>query len=321
MFSRRVFLGVPSLGLLQSQSEEETPFPAPVPPTRLLFGGDVMLSRYVGIRARQRKDPASPLRDLAPTLAAADIAFVNLEAPFSDRGRVTTSGMVFKAEPEMIAALQVAGIDVVSTANNHARDCGAHGVEFTHGWLKRNGIAVAGTGPDEETAHAGTVLSRNGMRFGFLAYTYDQSNGNHSDSDPRIAVMDLERMRTDVASLRERADVVIVSMHAGIEYRPKPNWQQTQFARAAIDAGARLVVGHHPHVVEPVEEYRGGVIFYSLGNLVFDQSQRTETQKGLLAEAVFRGSRLERYGVLPIQIVETAPRLAPDLCCRSAILK
>ena len=99
--------------------------------TRLLLGGDVMLSRHVGHIARERRDPASPLRDLAPTLAAADIAFVNLEAPFSDRGRLVEHGMIFKAEPEMIEALQVAGVDVVSTANNHARDCNGHGVEFT----------------------------------------------------------------------------------------------------------------------------------------------------------------------------------------------
>jgi poly-gamma-glutamate synthesis protein (capsule biosynthesis protein) len=247
---------------------------------------------------------------LAPALAAADIAFVNLEAPFSDRGRVAKSGMIFKAEPEMIEALRVAEVDIVSTANNHARDCGSYGIEFTLEWLRRNGIANAGTGRDEEEAHAGTVLARNGTRFGFLAYTYDQSNGNHRDFDPRVAMMDVKRMRADVAAIRKRADIVIVSMHAGAEYRPNPNAQQKEFAHAAIDAGARLVIGHHPHVVEPVEEYGGGVIFYSLGYLVFDQFQRVETQRGLLAEALFRGRRLERYRVMPVRIVRTAPRLA-----------
>src|ERR1700732_4690478 len=91
--------------------------------TRIVFGGDVMLSRFVGRLARARNDPASPMRALAPVLAAADIAFVNLEAPFSDRGRPVEQGMIFKAEPEMISALELAGIDIVSTANNHARDC------------------------------------------------------------------------------------------------------------------------------------------------------------------------------------------------------
>ncbi|MEO7144629.1 MAG: CapA family protein [Bryobacteraceae bacterium] len=311
LLSRRVLLSLPVLGLIPPPPPDRIEkLPAPLPEIRLLFGGDVMLSRYVGAVARQHKDPAFPLRELAPTLAAADISFVNLESPFSNAGRVVTSGMVFKAEPDMIAALRLAGIDIVSTANNHARDCGSHGVEFTLDWLRSNGIANAGTGATEDAAHAGAVLTRHNIRFGFLAYTYDQSNGNHRDFDPRVAVMDVPRMRRDVASLLTRAGVVIVSMHAGLEYHPKPNAQQVEFAHAAIDAGARVVVGHHPHVVQPVEPYRGGVIFYSLGNLVFDQSQRAETQRGLLAELMFQGRRLERFRTLPVNIVETAPRLA-----------
>ena len=127
-----------------------------------------MLSRWVGRLARARRDPASPLRELAPLLRAADIAFVNLEAPFSDRGRPVERGMIFKAEPEMIGALELAGIDVVSTANNHARDCSRYGVEFTLDWLGKHGIAAAGSGKTGDAAHAGTILTRNGLRFGFL---------------------------------------------------------------------------------------------------------------------------------------------------------
>ncbi len=210
----------------------------------------------------------------------------------------------------MIAGLELAGIDIVSTANNHARDCGGYGIEYTLDWLEQHGIAAAGTGRSEETAHAGAVIERNGVKFGFLGYTYDQSNGNHNDIDDRVAVLDLKRMREDVAALLKRADVAIVSMHAGIEYAPRPNQQQTAFARAAIDAGARVVVGHHPHVVQPWERYGNGVIFYSLGNLVFDQFQRKETQRGLLAEAVFAGRALIKVDVLPVNIVRTVPRLA-----------
>ncbi len=132
--------------------------------TRLLFGGDVMLSRYVGRIARERHDPASPLRDLAPVLRQADLAFVNLEAPFSDRGRVVESGMVFKAEPEMIEALEAAGIAIVSTANNHARDCAGYGVDFTLDWLAQPcGIASVGSAKTPEQAHQGTVLTRHGI--------------------------------------------------------------------------------------------------------------------------------------------------------------
>jgi len=272
-----------------------------------------MLSRYVGVHARLVSDPAAPLRELAPLLSSADIAFVNLEAPFSDLGRPVNKGMIFKAEPEMVNALRVAGIDVVSTANNHARDCGRYGVGFTIDWLAKYGIAAAGTGHTAQEAHRGVVLERNGYRFGFLAYTYDQSNGNHRDQDDRIAMLDPGRMAADVASLRARSDVVLVSMHAGIEYQKQPNPQQIRFAHAAIDAGATIVIGAHPHVTQPVESYREGVIFYSLGNLVFDQFQREETQHGLLADLCFAGTRLSSYSAIPVDIVRTVPRVNSPL--------
>jgi poly-gamma-glutamate capsule biosynthesis protein CapA/YwtB (metallophosphatase superfamily) len=311
ILTRRALL--PVLAVIPFHRKE---FPEIIPKpkkTRILFGGDVMLSRHVGRLARARQDPASPLRDLAPVLRSADIAFVNLEAPFSDRGRLMEHGMIFKAEPEMIAALQTAGVTIVSTANNHTRDCGSYGVEFTLSWLNQHGILAAGSAPTAEAAHAGTIIERNGLRFGFLAYTFDQSNGNHKDVDDRIPSMDVPTMQADVANiLNGRADVAIVSMHAGNEYHPHPNQQQLEFAAAAIDAGARVVVGHHPHVTQPWERRGNGVIFYSLGNLVFDQFQRTETQHGALAEVVFSGKTLESAALLPVDIVETIPRLSAE---------
>jgi poly-gamma-glutamate synthesis protein (capsule biosynthesis protein) len=309
MLTRRALLP-----LLAAVPFRRTPPPEVIPQpkkTRILLGGDVMLSRHVGRLARAAHDPSSPLRDLAPVLRSADIAFVNLEAPFSDRGALMEHGMIFKAEPEMIAALETAGVTIVSTANNHARDCGAYGVEFTLSWLKQHGIATVGSAATAEAAHAGTVIERNGLRFGFLAYTFDQSNGNHNDMDDRIATMEIPAMQADVARLLEdRADVAIVSMHAGTEYRPSPNPQQIEFGHAALDAGARVIVGHHPHVRQPWEKLHNGVIFYSLGNLVFDQFQRAETQHGALAEVVFSGKTLESAALLPVDIVRTVPKLS-----------
>ena len=307
--TRRSFLLLPALGLATRSSEINPRPPFRLPLTRILLGGDVMLSRHVGAIARKRSDPAWPFRDVARLFSSADIAFANLEAPFSDRGRLVTEGMVFKAEPEMIEGLLLAGVDVVSTANNHARDCGAHGIEFTLDWLAANGIAAVGTGHTAEAAHEGVIVSRNGIRFGFLAYTYDQSNGNYRDQDDRIATMDVAAMTHDVKDLRERADVVIVSMHAGWEYQRQPNSLQQKFARAAIDAGANIVVGHHPHVAQAVEQYSSGLIFYSLGNLIFDQFQRPDTQVGLIADLRFLAGELVGYGLIPVDIVRTAPRV------------
>lgn len=306
---RRTFLALPAMGFLPIPAGQMEPPPPAVLVNRLVFGGDVMMSRYVGVRAHQISDPAAPMRDIADLFASADIAFVNLEAPFSDAGKPYTKGMVFKAAPDMVAALELAGIDVVSTANNHARDCGEYGIGFTLDWLAQHGIAAVGTAASGDAAHQGIVLERHAVRFGFLAYTYDQSNGNHKDTDERVAMLDVRQAKRDIAALASRTDVVVVSMHAGTEYQTKPNQDQKRFARAAIDAGAKIVVGHHPHVVQPCEEYGGGVIFYSLGNLLFDQFQRKETQHGLVVEALFVGKMLIRYNLVPVDIMKSGPRV------------
>ena len=276
---------------------------------RLLFAGDVMLSRSVRREILADNDAALPFRKTAPLLSAADITFLNLESPFSDRGPYYESGLIFHAPPETIAGLNLAGVSIASTANNHARDCGPHGVEFTIDWLRSHGIAPLGSSRSEEETHRGVVLTRKGIRFGFLGYTFDQQNGNWRDTDPRIALTDMAVLCKDVTALRQRADVVIVSMHNGIEYMPKPTQAQIAFAHRAIEAGATLVIGHHPHVIQPEENYRGGLIFYSLGNFVFDQYQREATQEGEIVEVSFIGRQILATHVLPVRITPTGPEL------------
>ena len=150
---------------------------------------------------------------------------------------------------------------------------------------------------------------RHGVSFGFLGYTYDQSNGNWKDFDPRVALADVDTMQADVADMKSRADVVIVSMHHGIEYTPNPSKAQVEFAHAAIDAGATLVIGHHPHVVEPSEQYNGGEIIYSLGNFIFDQYQRLATQHAEVVQVSFVGRRILATHTMPVLITKTGPEL------------
>jgi poly-gamma-glutamate capsule biosynthesis protein CapA/YwtB (metallophosphatase superfamily) len=271
---------------------------------RLLFAGDVMLSRGVRRQILATGDPALPFRKIAPLLGSADLTFINLESPFSDRGPYHPDGLIFHAAPDTIAGLQLSRIAVASTANNHARDCGPHGVAFTAQWLCAHGIQPVGS-----TLPRGIVLERNGVRFGFLAYTYDQQNGNWHDLDERIPLTDPSAAARDIRSLRPRCDVVIVSMHHGIEYMTKPSPAQISFAHAAIDAGATLVIGHHPHVVQPLEKYKEGLIFYSLGNFIFDQFQRQATQHGEIAEVDFLGKGIFLANVWPVKITRTGPEL------------
>lgn len=287
-----------AIGLAQTQQKPAY--------TRIAFAGDVMFSRQVRRDILKSRDYAMPFRKIAPLLASADLAFVNLESPFSDKGPYYETGMIFHAAPEMIAGLELAGVDVVSTANNHARDCGPHGVEFTVDWLRSHRMLPVGTGEDP---HQGVVVMKNGVRFGFLGYTYDQSNGNWKDTDERVAVADVEQMSNDVKLMKTRADVVIVSMHHGIEYMPNPSKQQIAFAHAAIDAGAKLVIGNHPHVIEPMEEYKRGLIVYSLGNFLFDQYQREATQHGEIVQVSFLGTEILATHVEPVRITHTGPEL------------
>ena len=280
----------------------------PPPINRLVFGGDVMLSRHVAVRMRTAKDMALPFRKIAPFFQAADLAFVNLESPFSDKAGPPPAGMVFKAPPEAVAGLLLAGIDVVSTANNHTRDQHEYGLIYTLDLLEKSKIAAVGTGRDEAAARRGAVLTANTVKFGFLAYTYDQRNGNHKDDDPRINGLDIVRLREDVAAIRKISNVTVVSMHAGTEYAKTPHPWQQQFARAAIEAGSTLVIGHHPHVVQPCEEYHTGVICYSLGNLVFDQTA-PGTNDGLVVEAEFKGYSLRKLRTHKVRIVDTIPAL------------
>ena len=268
-----------------------------------------MFSRQVRRQMLAVNDPALSFRKIAPLMRAADLTFVNLETPFSDVGPYFEHGLIFHADPKFIAGLTLAGVDLASVANNHARDCGAHGVAFTVTWLRSHGIAAVGGGLSAGETHRGVVLNRHGVRFGFLGYTFDQSNGNWRDVDARIALIDETAMRQDVAALRNRCDLVIVSMHNGTEYMKTPNAKQVAFAHAAVEAGATLVVGHHPHVTEPVETRKGALIFYSLGNLVFDQFQREETQHGELAEVSFLGKQILSWRLLPVKITPNGPEL------------
>lgn len=280
----------------------------------LVAGGDVMMSRHVGTKILESGDNAMPFRNIAEIFSQADISFVNLEAPFYDQGDYVTEGMVFKVEPEYIEGLKLAGIDIVSLANNHTRNRGRAGLVYTLDYLKENGIEYTGAGKNFEEAHQDRVIDIQGLKIAILAYTYSDGNDFTSSvglDDPDVAFMETEQMEKDVMVAKEENDVVIVSMHAGIEYKHYPNQQQQEFAKAAIDAGAELVLGHHPHVVQSTEKYNNGYIIYSLGNLVFDQMWSEETREGIIARCSFQGSDLNQIEFIPIKIYNySQPRLA-----------
>lgn len=295
----------------------------PVPTTTLLAVGDIMLSRHVGFQIGKSNDPALPFAKLVSLLAAADITSGNLECPLSDSQIPIREGLVFRCLTKYVPGLLAAGFDVLSTANNHSFDQGIDKLNFTVDYLRSQNILPFGTGKNFAEAHAGSIIERNHINFGFLAYSYSAFNDGKRSAHPQIATTaDYKQLHNDIQNLRSQgADIVVVNMHEGAEYQRKPNQNQIAFAHAAIDAGADIVIGHHPHWIQTIEIYNQRPIFYSLGNFVFDQMWSIDTREGLVVKLNFKNKQFISAELVPIIIDNyCCPRLASDKE-KTAILK
>jgi len=272
---------------------------------RMVAVGDVMLSRSVEKTMIGKKNFKYPFIKTAELTSGADITFGNLETPIISGKAVNPSEMVFRADPRSVIGLKYAGFDVLSLANNHIMNFGEKGLEATVKELDEAGIKHAGAGIGEDNIGQGAVVTAKGVRFLFLAFTYNTD----IRKDPKgveygVSNMDKEKMQSAVKKAKEEADVVIVSMHAGTEYKTKSGAFQQDFAHGAIDAGADLVIGHHPHVAQEVERYNGKYIIYSLGNFVFDQMWSNETRLGAIAEITFDGKETKSVRFEAVKIFD-----------------
>lgn len=284
-------------------------------PILLIFAGDIMLDRGVeeSVNKYGKDDWKFPFLKIADTLREADILFGNLEGPISDKGVRVGSIYSFRAEPEVIEGLKFAGFDILSVSNNHILDYGRLAMEDTFLRLKKAEIDYVGGGFNEEEAYSPIIKEINpirkskisngasGTKIAFLAYTnlgtsYWSAKGNR----PGIAWLTKESLEKGVKETKEKADLVIVSMHFGEEYQSQPNQEQKYFVKLAIDSGANLVIGHHPHIIQPVEKYNEGYIAYSLGNFVFDQVFSEKTMKGLLLKVLVKDGKIKE--LIPIEI-------------------
>ena len=289
--------------------------------------GDVMLTRGVGKQIR-KNGPVFPFQPTAKTLREADLTFANLETQISTLGKPMPNKEVhFRATPQSVRGLIHAGIDVVSLANNHSMDFGADALFETMDILAHHGIAPVGAGMNETSARRSANFVRGGVKISVLAYSWNFYITVEAAVDkPGVAVVQRDKTpeKLEVAAIQHRkmtqeikraktwADVVIVSFHWGWEYTDHPTETDRKTARLAVDAGANLVVGHHPHVIQGVERYRGQLICYSLGNFVFDQ-WRTRTRQGLMFRCHFDGNgKISSAELLPIIIdpQEFRPRIA-----------
>ncbi len=237
----------------------------------------------------------------------ADIAIANFENPAPDDWRFHPSGTVFSANPANIAALEDAGFDWVSVANNHIGDAGDDGILQTIKNLDKHDIAHAGAGRNTKAAHKAALLEVGGVTVGLLGYdTIAPSYWSAPDS-PGSAQMTVKALKKDIAAARAAgADVVVVMPHWGVEYTAAPTAKQQKLGRAAIDAGADMVIGNHPHWVGAMEVYKNKPIWYALGNLVFDQNWSIPTLEGITLELTFDGTRLVQSKIRPHLILDRA---------------
>ncbi|MFH1749967.1 MAG: CapA family protein [bacterium] len=269
----------------------------------LLAVGDIMLSRHVGTKIFESGNMSLPFIYTADILKQADITFGDLESPFFDQGPKVREGMVFKAEPPTINGLLDSGFDILSLANNHFGNKGRAGMEYTYNYLTQNNVQYVGAGRNYKEAHELKVIEKKGIKFGLLAYNNIPPISYQADANtPGLAWMNISEMQKDVNKAKQNCDVLILSMHAGVEYTPNPNTNQIDFARSAIDSGVDIVIGHHPHVVQAYEQYNDGIIIYSLGNFVFDQMWSTETSQGMVLKVVFSGSKPSIFELIPVHI-------------------
>ena len=296
--------------------------PTPPPVARLRFVGDVMLARSIGRRIAGG-DPAAIFDGVAMELRDADVTVVNLECAISAGGTPARKRYTFRAPPAAAATLADAGVDLAAVANNHAFDYGEAAFLDTLTALAAESIGALGGGGSAAEAHAGAVVAAGGLRIAFLAYAADFTEGSGwrttdaeaTSSGPGIAIGRPEAVRDDVRRALDAADVAVVLMHAGVEGSVAPAADQRRIARAALDAGASLVVGSHPHVLQGAWHAGGSAVAWSLGNFVFDGFEGfyggRATDSAIL-DVTLDGRGVARLEWLPVILVDGLPEVAPQ---------
>lgn len=299
------------------------PGAAPAASLLLAVGGDTILGHNLQthfdgqLSAGMTKEQLWPLyfAGVKSVLEEADVALVNLECPFTERGDKLTKKFNFRARPELVAILKAGSVNAVTLANNHQMDHGAVGLEDTLATLDGAGIAHFGAGTDLTAARRPAVLERNGVKVGLLGY-YFQSAANMLEpravfatgSLPGVAgcYTDLacvrEQVGEDVRRLASQTDAVCAYFHWGKEGSTEVVDYQVELAHLCMDLGCKAVFGAHPHRLQGVEVYREGPIFYSLGNFVFGGIKDPRDKLSAIARVRVSKAGAVAAELLPIQI-------------------
>jgi len=283
-------------------------------PTAMLAAvGDVMLARTVPGQVAAH-GAAWLWEPLAPWLEGADIRFCNLECTAAAGGQPFPKPYSFRADPGLATdVLAAGGITAAALANNHTYDYGRPGLAETMKTLNTLHIAAPGAGIGRAGAIAPGMLECNGLRIAFVAYTcLTPEYYLPSDDKAALATFDEDTFAAELRMAKAQADVLVVSLHWGQEYADTVSPRQRKIAHAAIDASADLILGHHPHVMQPLEIYRDRPIFYSLGNCIFDRSG-DHVAGGILARVRLAKNSATVERLLSFNLEDSRPVRARDL--------
>jgi poly-gamma-glutamate synthesis protein (capsule biosynthesis protein) len=275
--------------------------------------GDVSLARGVEAAVDEGIDPFDSVRDV---VTSADLAICNLECALTDEtesvpGKGPYGGGVYLAgRPSSAGLLADAGFDIVCLANNHTMDYGITGLEDTMDALDSVDLARCGAGLDEEGASVPATYDVDGVRVCCLAFNeVEPRSYSAGPGEPGVAWLDKATVLDRVANADGEADIVIVSLHWGVEGVTEPTGKQRNMAQAVVDAGADVVLGHHAHELGPVETYDGAVIAYGLGNFVFDTVFPSRRASAVLTIYIDGRTGPVGYALTPVKIEGVSPRL------------
>jgi poly-gamma-glutamate synthesis protein (capsule biosynthesis protein) len=298
--------------------------------TVLVFTGDIMpwdrMQRLI-----EKHGANYPYLGTAPILQNADYTVGNLECPIAVGADPEPLTFPYKVPPKVLDGLKWAGIDLVSLANNHLKDCGDKGVLETFHYLDKAGLPFFGAGRNSRKARAPYITEINGLRVAFVATisaesrfkTFDQSLRENAfikrfkftrrtlaarNKKPGTIVATAKKVRRAIETARRQADFVVYYPHWGIRYHRPIYEKQEELAHIAIDAGADLIIGHHAHFWQPVEMYKGKPIVYGLGNYAFG-SWNTRADEGLIARVVLKGRQIQRVELIPIYTKNLSPKV------------
>ncbi|GHO90139.1 capsular polysaccharide biosynthesis protein [Reticulibacter mediterranei] len=274
------------------------------PPLTLIAVGDIMLGGRAS-KAIARYGDDYPFQAVLPLLRRANVVLGNLEGPFAHKAGRESRHYAYAVNPKLASSLARAGISVVTLANNHLLDCGRGGVVETLDALARAGVAPLGAAANESAAHAPVIRQVGQIRIGLLGYYWNRRCAATAHL-PGCAVDSPEALKNDILHLRPQVDRVVVTFHWGVPYERQPVSGDRAKAQYAIDCGADAVIGHHPHILQPIEIYAQRPILYSIGNFTFGSGNSR-------GEGMVAGFRFEEEQILlmlyPLYVKNRDPRV------------